>query len=92
MFFSMAVSFDRFKDFVCIAIAQLSESWEQYTSFIIDVDHTTALSKAMMWWQVHMLIYYAQARWVVFIFVLAYWKTITVESNEAEGVGRITAA
>jgi hypothetical protein len=92
MFFSMAVSPDRFKDFVFSAIAELSEFWEQYTSFVINVDHTTALSRAILWWQAHMLIYYAQARWVVFISVLAYWRTITVEGNVAEGVGHITAA
>jgi hypothetical protein len=82
----------RFRHFKSCVRAEFSAFWKGYTSFVTDVDHTTGLPRVMDYVQAQVLFYYTQARWVVFIVVLAYWTTITVDGTRKEGVGRTTAA
>jgi hypothetical protein len=64
-----------------LVMAESREFWKNYTSFIVDVDHTTLMPRAMDWWQEQVMFYYVRACWIAFIIVLAYWNTITAEGN-----------
>jgi hypothetical protein len=61
-----------------LLVAESLELWKNYTSFVVDVDDTALMSRAMEWWHEKAMFYYARARWIIFIIVLAYWTTITV--------------
>lgn len=75
-------------------MAEALEYWNCYTHISVDITRTTALYRALDWWQGQANYYYARARWIVFIVVLVFWKTVTAKrdaplSVAQQGVGRM---
>jgi hypothetical protein len=60
-----------------LVLAEALRRWNDYTHIPVDITCTTALYRALNWWQETAIYYYARARWNVFIIVLVFWKTIT---------------
>jgi hypothetical protein len=84
---------DCWNECTSLIFAEAFKYWNEYTHIPVKITRTTALYRALSWWKETANYYYARARWIVFVIVLVYWKTIAARRSKQavaqQGVGHM---